>query len=171
MKVYRLLVVFFVLILASPTSSVEIYKWVDDKGVVHFSDTPPLDSPEAIEEEETSFSDSNPQDNSPPAAESQNAALEPDFFDILEQSPEAPEALEGPSVEIYTTSWCVYCTKAKQFFRSKGIEFAVYDIEKDENAAHRMLTFTSKRAVPFVVINGHGIQGYSEEAYQAALQN
>jgi glutaredoxin len=171
MKFYRLLIVFFVLILASPTFSFEIYKWVDDKGVVHFSDTPPLDSPEATEEEETSSSDSNPQDNSPPAAESQNAALEPDFFDILEQSPEAPEALEEPGVEIYTTSWCVYCKKAIQFFRSKGIEFAVYDIEKDENAARRMMAFTSKRAVPFAVINGHGIQGYSEEAYEAALQN
>lgn len=171
MKVYRLLIVFFVLILASPTFSVEIYKWVDDKGVVHFSDTPPLDRPEAIEEQEASPSDSNPQDNSPPAAESQSAALEPDFFDILEQSPEAPEALEAPSVEIYTTSWCVYCKKAIQFFRSKGIEFAVYDIEKDENAARRMMAFTSKRAVPFVVINGRGIQGYSEEAYKAALKS
>lgn len=168
MKVYRLLIVFFVLILASPTFSVEIYKWVDDKGVVHFSDTPPLDRPEAIEEQEASPSDSNPQDNSPPAAESQSAALEPDFFDILEQS---PQPLEAPSVEIYTTSWCVYCKKAIQFFRSKGIEFAVYDIEKDENAARRMMAFTSKRAVPFVVINGRGIQGYSEEAYKAALKS
>jgi glutaredoxin len=47
----------------------------------------------------------------------------------------------------------------------------VYDIEKDENAARRMMALTSKKAVPYVVINGQGIQGYSEEAYQAALQN
>jgi glutaredoxin len=121
-----------------------------------------------IEEELPPPADSNPQNNFPPAAESQNAALEPDFFDILEKSPQAPEA---PSVEIYVTSWCVYCTKAKKFFRSKGIEFVVYDIEKDENAARRMMSLTSKRAVPFVVINGNEIQGYSEEAYLAALQN
>jgi len=171
MKVYRLFVVFFVLILACTTSSAEIYKWVDDKGVVHFSDTPPPNDSEAIEDEEAPSSDSSPQDNSPPAAESRNAAPDPDFFDILEQSPEAPEAPAEPTVEIYVTSWCVYCKKAEQFFRSKGIEFAVYDIEKDESAARRMTALTSKRAVPFVVINGHGIQGFSEEAYQAALQN
>jgi glutaredoxin len=170
MKVYRLFVVFFALILVCATSSAQIYKWKDDKGVVHFSDTPPLNSSDAVEEEAPS-SDSNPQDNSPPAIESQNAALAPDFFDILEQSPQAPEALEEPSVEIYSTSWCGYCKKAEQFFRSKAIKFAVYDIEKDENAARRMMTLTSKKAVPFVVINGQGIQGYSEEAYQAALQN
>jgi glutaredoxin len=175
MKVYQLLVVFFVLILASSASSVEIYKWVDDKGVVHFSDTPPQDVSEDLEEEEASSpdsnSDSNPQETSPGAAESQNAALEPGFFDILKQSPEAPEALEEPTVEIYVTDWCVYCKKAEQFFRSKGIEFAAYDIEKDQNAARRMMAFTSKRAVPFVIINGQGIQGYSVEAYTAALQN
>jgi glutaredoxin len=168
MNLYRLLVVFCVLVLASPASSVEIFKWVDDKGVVHFSDTPPPDRPELIEEEQPPPADSLPQDNSPAAAENQNAALKSDFFDFLDQSPQAPEA---PIVEIYETSWCVYCKKAKQFFRSKGIEFAAYDIEKDENAARRMMALTSKKAVPFVVINGHGIQGYSEEAYLAALQN
>ena len=171
MRIYRLLVVFSVLVLTSATASAEIYKWVDDKGIVHFSDTPPPDSSEATEEEETSSSDSNSQNNSPPAVQSQNAALKPDFFDILNKSPEAPEALKQPSVELYVTSWCAYCSKAKQFFRSKGIEFAVYDIEKDKNAARRMRALTPNRAVPFAVINGHEIQGYSEEAYQAALQN
>ena len=171
MKAYRLLAVFFVLILASTTFSVEIYKWVDDKGVVHFSDRPPPDRPETIEEQVAPSSDSNPQDNSPPAPESSNTELDPHFFDILDQSSAASEALEEPTVELYVTSWCVYCKKAKQFFRSKGIEFAAYDIEKDENAARRMMALTSKKAVPFVVINGHGIQGYSEEAYLAALQN
>jgi hypothetical protein len=34
-----------------------------------------------------------------------------------------------------------------------------------------MMTMTDKRAVPFVVINGRPIQGYSEKAYSLALQN
>lgn len=171
MKFNRLLVVLFVLIFTSPTSSVEIYRWVDDEGVVHFSDTPLLERPEEIEEEHPPPADSNPPDNSTAAAENQSANLRPGFFDILEKSPQASEAPEAPSVEIYVTSWCGYCKKAKQFFRSKGIKFAVYDIEKDERAARRMMALTSKKAVPFVVINGHGIQGYSIEAYEAALRN
>lgn len=139
MRVYRLLVVFIVLVLTGATASAEIYKWVDDKGVIHFSDTPRADSSEATEEEK--------------------------------ESAEAPDAIKRLKVELYVTSWCAYCTKAKQFFRSKGIEFTVYDVEKDKDAARRMLALTSNRAVPFAVINGHEIQGYSEEAYQAALQN
>jgi glutaredoxin-like YruB-family protein len=170
MKLHRLLVLFFVLIVTSPASSVEIYKWVDDEGVVHFSDTPPLERSEALEEEQPPPADSNPPDNSTTAAESQSTTLKPGFFDILEKSPHAPVAPEAPSVEIYVTSWCGYCKKAKQFFRSKGIKFAVYDIEKDKSAARRMMALTSKKAVPFVVINGHGIQGYSKEAYESALR-
>jgi glutaredoxin len=171
MRIDRLLVLFFVLVLTSVPASAEIYRWVDDKGVAHFSDTPPPDSSEATEEEEASVSDLNAQDSSAPAVQSQNFAIKPDFSDIPNESPEASEAVKQPSVELYVTSWCAYCAKAKQFFRSKGIEFAVFDVEKDKNAARRMSALTSNRAVPFAVINGQKIQGYSEEAYQAALNN
>jgi hypothetical protein len=34
-----------------------------------------------------------------------------------------------------------------------------------------MMTMTDQRVVPFVVINGKGIQGYSEQAYLQALRN
>ena len=171
MKIYRLLVVFLVFFLVSPLSSAEIYKWVDDKGVVHFSDRPPSNSSEEPEDQQASSSDSKPQNNSSPVAENQNAAPELDVLGILEQSSEELEAPGKPTVEIYETSWCGYCKKARQFFRSKGIEFAAYDIEKDERAARRMRALTPHRGVPFVVINGHGIQGYSEKAYEAALEN
>ena len=171
MRIDRLLVLFFVLALTSAPASAEIYRWVDDKGVAHFSDTPPPDSSNATEEEEASASDSNAQDSSAPAPQSQNSASKPDSMAILNKSPEAPEAVKQPSVELYVTSWCAYCAKAKKFFRSKGIEFAVFDVEKDKNAARRMSALTSNRAVPFAVINGQKIQGYSEDAYRAALKN
>jgi glutaredoxin-like YruB-family protein len=73
-------------------------------------------------------------------------------------------------VEIYETSWCGYCKKAKKFFRSRGIKFKAYDIEKDEGAARRMMTLSKRRAVPLVVINGQTIQGYSKQAYEQALR-
>ena len=93
------------------------------------------------------------------------------FFDILDESKEDPVTVSAPIVEIYETSWCGYCKKAKNFFRSRGIKFKAYDVEKDKAAAHRMMALTRRRAVPFVVINGHQIQGYSEQAYTQALRN
>ena len=157
--------------IAMGTASAEIYKWVDDEGVIHFSDSGPQDVSKINDPEEKPSAEPENQDNTPSEVDNQNGGLSPDFFDILDESTEEAQVNEAPTVEIYVTSWCAYCNAAKRFFRSRGIGFAVYDIEKDKSAARRMRAMTNKRAVPFVVINGYGIQGYSEQAYELALQN
>ena len=171
MKINEFILAFLVLILAGGTTSAEIYKWVDDQGVIHFSDSGAEDISEAGDEEEITSVNPQPQDNTPSNVEDRKVGLPPNFFDILDESSEEAEVTEEPSVEIYVTSWCGYCNAAKKFFRSRGIEFSVYDIEKDKAAARRMRAMTNQKAVPFVIINGHGIQGYSEQAYELALKN
>ncbi|MEE9495649.1 MAG: glutaredoxin domain-containing protein [Desulfobacterales bacterium] len=182
MKVSGVFLVFLALVLVIGTSSAEIYRWVDEKGVVHFSDSPTqsvseasvkenVSSPDPNPEKEVSSPDPNPEDNSPPTTETRNITLDPNFFKPLDESRPDPVSVNAPTVEIYETSWCGYCKKAKKFFRSRGIKFKAYNIEKDEDAARRMMTLTRRRAVPFVVINGHPIQGYSEQAYEQALRN
>lgn len=171
MKVYGSLLTIIVFLLGMGTSAAEIYRWVDEDGVVHFSDSPTRDNSEATEQEEISTPDPLAENSAQRPAEDQKATSNPDFFDFLDESKTESVASEKPSVEIYTTSWCGYCEKAKNFFRSKGIDFVEYDIEKDKQAARRMMSLTPTRAVPFVVINGQGVQGYSEQAYELALQN
>jgi len=80
------------------------------------------------------------------------------------------EETSAPSVELYATSWCGYCKKARLFFRNQGIKFVEYDIEKDLNAAYRKQQLDSGRGVPFAVINGQKIRGYSEARYTEALE-
>ena len=76
-----------------------------------------------------------------------------------------------PKVELYTTSWCPYCKKAANFFRSRGIPFKEYDIEKDKAAARRKKQLDKKGSgVPFAMINGKPIHGFSEAAYENALK-
>ena len=77
---------------------------------------------------------------------------------------------ERSKVELYVTSWCPYCKQATQFFRSRGIPFTVYDIEKDKGAAQRKNQLDSRRGVPFALINGQAIHGFSAEAYERALE-
>ena len=171
MKIYGFLLAFFVAVLFMGTSSAEIYKWVDENGVVHFSDSPTESVSESSTEAEDSSPNPNPEDTSPPTAENRNIILDPDFFKPLDESRPDPVNLDAPTVEIYETSWCGYCKKAKRFFRLRGIKFKAYNIERDAGAARRMMSLTNRRAVPFVVINGHAIQGYSERAYELALRN
>ena len=151
----------------------EVYRWTDEDGVTHFSDSPTADipAPDTAEDDEIQSAEQVPAAAPPVTDETREGALEPDFFDILNEIQEEEVVVDSPPVEIYETSWCVYCKKAKEFFRSKGIDFVTYDIEKDRQAAQRMRSFTNRMAVPFVVINGQGIAGYSVAAYEQALQN
>ena len=171
MKISGFFLAFFSLVLVAATSSAQIYKWVDEKGVVHFSDSPTQSASEAGVKEEISSPDPNSENNSPPTTGTQKITLDPDFFKLLDESKPTPVKVDAPTVEVYETSWCGYCKKAKKFFRSRGIKFKAYDIEKDKGAANRMMALTKRRAVPFVVINGHTIHGYNVQAYEAALRN
>ena len=124
--------------------------------------------PDTEESEEAAGNESQQNDQTPKVE--YNPDLISEILDELEGEYEDVSD-PGPNVELYVTSWCTYCHKAKAFFRSKGIEFTEYNIEKDEEAAKRMLSHTKSRAVPFVIINGQTIQGYSIAAYEHALKN
>lgn len=76
---------------------------------------------------------------------------------------------DSPQVELFVTSWCPYCKDAIRFFRSRGIPYKVYDIEKDVDAARRKMKLDPSPGVPFALINGYKVHGYSKEAYLQAL--
>ena len=158
------LIVFF---LSVALSSAEIYSWTDENGVTHYSDTQPAHISEWEEQ------DGAPQTEGQRDNQDERYKYDPELIsEILNELEDNndEDAEVGPSVEIFVTSWCTYCHKAKAFFRSKGIEFTEYNVEKDKAAAQRMASLTQSRAVPFVIINGRMIQGYSAGAYERALR-
>jgi glutaredoxin len=173
MKAKKMILVVLIQILAIGISSAEIYKWVDENGITHYSDSPTEITAELAEDEieEIQTPESVPADAPPLPDETQKDTQGPDFSSFPDETQEDTVAVNSPNVEIYETSWCVYCNKAKNFFRSRGIDFVTYDIERDEQAARRMRSLTNLKGVPFVVINGQGITGYSVAAYEQALQN
>ena len=175
MKVKKIILVIFIHIFALGISSAEIYKWVDENGITHYSDSPTENIPGTTEDDEIQSANPAPANTPPLPDQTQKGALDSDFFDILdetqEQETQEEVAENTPTVEIYETSWCGYCKKAKDFFRSRGIDFVTYDIDRDQQARSRMQSLTSRMAVPFVVINGQGIPGYNVAGYEQALQN
>jgi glutaredoxin-like YruB-family protein len=173
MKTKKMILVILIQILALGISSAEIYKWVDENGVTHYSDSPTEITAEQAEDEigEIQTPDLAPAGTPPLPDETQTDSQSPDSSNFPDETQEDAVAVNSPNVEIYETNWCGYCKKAKNFFRSRGIDFVTYDIEKDQQAARRMRSLTNRQAVPFVVINGQGISGYSVAAYEQALQN
>jgi glutaredoxin len=72
-------------------------------------------------------------------------------------------------IELYVTSWCPYCKMAEAYLDKRGVEYRKYDVEKDAEAARRLSRLAGSSGIPFAVIDGVTINGWSEQAYAAAL--
>jgi glutaredoxin 3 len=66
-------------------------------------------------------------------------------------------------VEIYTTSYCSYCMRAKALLRSKGIKFDEIDVTHDSALRAKMVELAGgRRTVPEIFIDGRIIGGWDE---------
>ena len=66
-------------------------------------------------------------------------------------------------IEVYTTSYCPYCTRAKSLLRSKGVAFEEIDVSRDPALREKMIELSGgRRTVPEIFINGKIIGGYDE---------
>jgi glutaredoxin len=142
------------------TSSAEIYKWVDAQGNVHFQDHPPS---EAGKNADVEVRESSP--HSPPSL-----PTAPSNISGRAATPEA--AVQPPrtiTAELYSVSWCPHCKHAREFLRSQGVSFTDYDIEKDAAALARKNELDPEKGVPFAIINGIKIHGFSQQAYASAM--
>ena len=132
----------------------EMYKWTDERGVVHFSDTAP---PKSGDVEIVKPSQREP---------------------MIKGQPERPLDEGGtayaapgraPRVELYVTSWCPHCRRARDFLRQNRIAFVEYDIEQDAAAASRRKQIGDGTGVPVAIIGDKVISGFSPESYANAL--
>jgi len=156
-----------VLMLLLGAGRAEIYKWVDEDGATYFSDQPPQNMGSVGEVK--SMPTRHYQAPTPSHLDDDNmdrSKGRPGEF----QRDEDERAPRTPEVELYTTRWCGYCGKAREYFRARGISFTEYDIERDESAALRKRSLDPRGGVPFAVVNGQAIHGFSPSAYARALE-
>ena len=64
------------------------------------------------------------------------------------------------TVKIYSTPSCGYCTKAKSYFRERGIRFKDINIALDRRRAEEIVHKTGQQGVPVIEINGKMIVGF-----------
>ena len=65
-----------------------------------------------------------------------------------------------PPIKMYTTAYCPYCTRAKQFLTAKGVEGIEeirIDLLPDERA--KMMEITGRRTVPQIFIGDQHVGG------------
>lgn len=82
--------------------------------------------------------------------------------------PITTQSIKEQDVVLYSTSWCPYCRKARNFLRQANVPFTEYDIEKSAQAYARYEKL-SGRGVPVIRIGEQTIQGYDRDAIREAL--
>ena len=66
-------------------------------------------------------------------------------------------------IQMYTTSWCGYCVRAKALLEQRGIAYEEIRLDDDDPAFRKELfELTGGWTVPQIVIDGRPIGGYTE---------
>ncbi|ALC18146.1 Glutaredoxin, GrxC family [Desulfuromonas soudanensis] len=66
------------------------------------------------------------------------------------------------NVEIYTKSYCPYCSRAKELLRIKEIPYTEYDVTVDPALEEEMRRRSGRETVPEIFVEGQLIGGCSE---------
>lgn len=66
------------------------------------------------------------------------------------------------NVKVYSTPTCPWCVRAKQYLKSKNIQFADIDVSKDRESAMEMVRKSGQQGVPVIEIDGNIIVGFDQ---------
>lgn len=72
-------------------------------------------------------------------------------------------------VKVYSTAWCPYCVKVKEFLEENGIEFEEVDIENDSAAAVELVVKSGQESVPVIEVDDEIVIGFDKEKLKKLL--
>ena len=141
------LVLAAIIVTYAATAAAQLYRWTDEKGKVHFSDTPPPPGARDVRKKAGG-----------PASASSGAAV--------------PFALQRPMKDFPVTFWsapsCESCGPARQLLNARGVPFKEVSVRTDEQIAE-LNKAIGGNVVPALVVGPTVIKGFEESEYQRAL--
>ena len=67
-----------------------------------------------------------------------------------------------PNIEIYTSRWCGYCSRAKRLLDSKNVNYKEIDVDGDPHQRAEMQRRSGRTSVPQIWIDQQHIGGCDE---------
>jgi glutaredoxin len=126
----------------------QLYKWTDDKGVIHYSDkAPDKGTAKSVEVKINSYSG--------PATVSRTAA--------------PVSGATKAQVKMLATSWCGYCARARAYLNSRGIPFEELDVEKSARGKQEYRALKG-RGVPIILVGDQRMNGYDQARLEGMLR-
>lgn len=72
-------------------------------------------------------------------------------------------------IKIYSTPTCPWCTRAKEYFKSKNIAFEDIDVARDHEKAREMVDLSGQMGVPVIAIDDKIMVGFDQEAIEKII--
>ncbi|BCD96577.1 glutaredoxin family protein [Marinagarivorans cellulosilyticus] len=135
------------LLCAATCACADIYQWTDANGKVHYTDRP----------DDTAVAKAG--------GTVKKVETRINTFESAEAGVGGADKPVTKQVEMYATTWCGYCKKARRYMAKHGIAYVEYDIEADPaaNARHKAL---GGRGVPLILVDGRKMNGFSEKGFE-----
>jgi glutaredoxin 3 len=67
-------------------------------------------------------------------------------------------------IEIYSSSWCPYCSAAERLLRSKGVAFEILSVDFNRTRRREMELRSGRRTVPQIFIDERHVGGFDDLA-------
>jgi glutaredoxin len=80
-----------------------------------------------------------------------------------------PKQKRQKRVILFTGPGCVWCVKAKNFFKKHKIRFREIDVTKDKRAAADCKKHTGGGGIPVILIENRWISGFNEPLIKKEL--
>ena len=140
----------FAVLLAAGAAQAQtnVYRWVDQNGKVHFSDTPPPEEAKSVSQKRMGGG-------------------------YVEQSqlPYATQmAVKRNPVTLYVATDCAdACGKARNFLSQRGVPFTERNAQTNAADTEQLRKLSGALEVPFLVVGENKLRGYDEDGWNAAL--
>lgn len=132
------------------TAGAQVYKWVDDKGVTHYSDQPPPPSaPAKTKVEVKSFSTGGAS---------------------VELPQELADAVRNRPVTLYTTAQCDGCSNARAMLMARGIPFNEKTVATvDDQVALKKAGGNGQ--LPLLLVGRSKLTGFEQNSWDVLLSD
>ncbi len=145
---FRALILPLILLLLATSAWAQQYRWVDEKGRVHYTDTPPPPSAKSSEKKNLKGSDLGQQDS----------------YELM-------QAVRSAPVTLYTFTECqAPCQMARDVLNKRGVPFHEKQVA-NQQMLDELQKVSGGLTVPVMVVGSQVEKNASPEAFNQALDN
>jgi len=137
------------LCLAAFAASAQVYRWTDEKGRVHVTDTPPPVSARNVRKS-----------GDAPAKEAPQASTQEPF--VLQK------ARTSYPITLYTAPGCDACAEARKLLNARGVPFSEVSVT-EEAQIQELKKAVGSALVPAIVIGSTAQRGFDPGTYHGLL--